>query len=449
MIKRTVNILLAAALLALAGQLPAYGRGDPEAVAARTRLYAQLADHNLLQIMLVVPVGPGKTILVKHREGRWDISGDVLCVDVGALREEIETREVRELPEEARKQPIAAAEFYRAVRFEPPRLVGADEDRDHAADLTAALTRFAAAKFARKVAVDLAHGAAGCNPDAYAVPAIRFFKRAHAQPGQATWFVRMERGELVTLGTLGIGELRAARGQRLAMTPTGQPAGVRGADQVKRATASREDVAYGALRIETGRFKICYAAGEDPLPQLVAWALADSDKAKRWMNATPETPKAIADLDAILADFRKPSHQRSCTLLVATTAALTRVKMQLEREKLVPALYPETVGSAQVLAAYGFRNLEELKFARDIGAESSELFALLRNLGLGHREGYDLALRRYSWQLGAAKPDAETLASFVRDEREAAAKGMSVKALRAERAKREDAKSRRVSAVSG
>jgi hypothetical protein len=233
----------------------------------------------------------------------------------------------------------------------------------------------------------------------------------------------------------------------LAAKPADHPAAARSTETSKASPAAAQETAYGALRIESGRFRICYEASDDPLPQLAAWALADSDKVKRWMSASPETPKAISDLDAILAEFRKPAGQRQCTLLVAATAVIGRAKAQLERERLTPVSFPDTASATQVLSAYGFRNVEELRFARAIGADSGELFAQLRALGLDHRAGYDQALRRYSWQYGAAKPDAEGLAQFVRDEREASARGMSVKALRAERAKREDAKVRKVSGV--
>jgi hypothetical protein len=150
-----------------------------------------------------------------------------------------------------------------------------------------------------------------------------------------------------------------------------------------------------------------------------------------------------------VTEFLKPAAQRSCTLLVASTPVLAQVKAVLEREKRVVSLYPETVSGRQVLAAFGFSNIEEFSFARDIGIERGEQFAALRTLGLGTRASYNKALQRDSWQFGTTVPAAETLLSFVRDEREAAARGTTVKALRADRAEREERKSRKMKAASG
>lgn len=414
---------------------------DPDRAAARARLYAQLAEHNLLQIMLVVPKTAGAANLSKRSDSGWTLHGDVLCVDVGALREEIETRDVREFPDEVRRQPIDAGAFYRAVRFSPPQLITPSDDRDYVADLSAALRRFAHAKLVKKVAIDINQGGAGCAADAFAVPAIRFYSRANPLTRNASWLERLQRGDAVVLGLLTVAELRAATNERIAAGPTSMPRSVR-VDRPDATNARAEETIYGALRIEPGRCKPCYVASDDPLPQLVAWTMADSAAVKRWMNGTSETPKPIADLDGILAEFRKPATQRNCTLLVATTPVLERVKSGLERDKFTPTLYPETASSKQVLAAFGFRTLEELRFARDFGVTSGEQFAQLRVLGLDTRAAFESAVRRYSWLFGNPKPDAETLAHFVRDEREAAARGMSVKALRAERSKREQAGTR-------
>jgi hypothetical protein len=441
--KQLVHFLLSSALLLPASAALPHGPGENAIRAAHARLYAQLADHSLLQIMLVVPSATSKTSLSKSREGAWKSSSDVLCVDVSPLRKAIETHGVQELPGEARKQAIFGDEFYRAVRFDPPRLVARDQDRDHGADLNAALSRFAAAKLVRNVTIELNHNGTGCTPDAFAVPAIRFFKRANPQARPVSWLKRLERGDVVLLGMLSIAELRSARVQREAALVT------HGTEQAKRVGLPNEDTVYGALRVESAGFKPCYVADNDPLPQLVAWTLAGSKSVERWMKAAPETPKAIADLDAIVTEFLKPAAQCNCTLLVASTPVLAQVKAVLEREKRVAALYPETVTGRQVLAAFGFSSMEEFSFARDIGIESGEQFAALRTLGLGTRARYDKALQRYVWQFGTTVPDTEALLTFVRDEREAAAKGTTVKALRAERAKREERKFHRIKAASG
>jgi hypothetical protein len=440
--KQIAHFLLISALLLTASAALPNGSRENATQAARARLYAQLADHSLLQIMLVVPRGPGKTSLSKSREGAWNSSSDVLCVDVSPLRKAIETRGVRELPEDARKQAIPGDEFYRAVRFDPPRVVARDQDRDHGADLNAALNRFVTVKLVRKVTIELNHNGTGCTPDAFAVPAIRFFKRANPQAKHDSWLKRLERGGAVLFGMVSIAELRSARVQGVAAVAT------HSTDQAKRVTAPAEDMVYGALRVESARFKTCYVASDDPLPQLVAWTLSDSKSVKRWMKSAPEAPKAIAELDAIVTEFRKPAAQRNCTLLVASAPVLAQVKATLARKNLIASLYRETVSGRQVLAAFGFRSIEEFSFARDIGIESGEQFAVLRTLGLGDRSGYVKALQRYSWEFGRTVPDAETLLTFVRDEREAAAKGTMVEALRAERAKREKRKTRRLNAAS-
>jgi hypothetical protein len=432
----------------LLATVPAWANSGSENASsvARARLYAQLADHNLLQIMLVVPTAAGKSKLTKSPEQGWKLSGDVLCVDLAPLGDEIDMRAMREFPEDARTQTIPAGEFYRAIRFDPPRPGKHDDERDYRADMKAALTRYAAAKLVKKVTVELKQGAGGCTADVLAVPAIRFFKRAGTQPVADSWVQRMERGDVAVLGQLSVAELRVALQQRVGGASGEHAKATPSADAAKRATV--HDMIYGALRVDTGRFKPCYVAAEDPLQQLVAWSLADSEKVKRWMRANPQTPKAIADLDSILADFRKPAAQRNCTLLVATTPVLAKVKAQLEREKLPVVVYPETASATQVLAAYGFRTIDELELARAIGIESGEQFAPLRSLGLDTRAGYDQALTRYAWQFGSRKPDAATLAAFVRDEREAATKAMTVRELHAERAKRAQTKSQRAASTS-
>lgn len=439
--RRTQSILAAVFMLAAA---PAWASTEIEnaRLAARLRVYSQLAHHNLLQITLVVP--KGKANLSRGADGAWKLAGDILCLDVGPLRDEIETREVSAFPEEARKNPIVGGDFYRAARMEPPRLLPPDQDYDFDADLNATFARFAMAKLAKKVISELNQSGAACIPDVIAVPAIRFHRQASSRGTQAAWLERMDRGDLVMLGMVSIADLRMARSQRIAARPGERPVATSRGDLVKPAAAAATESVYGALRVDTGRFRTCYVSGEDPLLPLAAWIIADSDKVKRWVKAAPETPKMIADLDAVIAELRKSGSERQCTVLVGATSVLAKVKAALEHEKLAVSLYPETASAPQVLAAFGFRSVAELKFARDIGIDSGEQFNVLRALGLDTRVSYDKALVRYSWVFGSAKPDAETLAAFVRDEREAAAKGMTVKALRAEREKREGDKVRKI-----
>lgn len=429
----------AAALLSswAAGANP--GAGEAERAAQRVALYDRLTGHGLMQIALVVP--KGRTSLTRSNEGGWRLAGDSVCFDAGPLAEEIETRDVFELPDEARRQSIAGREFYRAIRHQPPRILPPRQETDFDADVGAALARFATAKLARKVFAEANQDGAGCIPDVVAVPAIRLQKRAGARTAQSAWSERMESGAITLLGMITINELRAARVQRLAASSrdgTGRVAAVAGQ------SLAGADATYGALRVDSGRFRPCYAAGDDPLPALVAWTLTGSEKVKRWMSATPETPKMIAAIDLLLGELRKPAAQRQCTVLVAAVPVLNRVKLQLEREKFAPALYPETATGRQVLAAYGFRNIEELQLARELGIESGEQFAPLRTAGIDTRDAYAKALERYMWSIGGRKPDAERLVGFVRDEREASARGISVKALRAERARREEDKTRKV-----
>jgi hypothetical protein len=312
------------------------------------------------------------------------------------------------------------------VRFNPAQLIARSEDRDYDADLSAALRRLAQAMLVKKVAVEIKQDRGGCVADAIAVPAIRFYGRGIPQARKDAWLERMQRGDIVVLGLLSIAELRIARAERIAAGAAQMHASVR-AGSPKPPTARPEDIRYGALRIESGPCKPCYVAADDPLLQLVAWTMADSAAVKRWMKGAAESPKAITDLDAIVAEFRKPAPQRSCTVLIASAPVLEKVKAGLEHDKFAPALYPETATGKQVLAAYGFRDLDELRFAREVGVASGEQFAQLRALGLDTRAAFESAAQRYSWHFGNPKPDAETLALFVRDEREDATKGLSGK----------------------
>jgi len=436
--------LLLAAMLALA---PGRALASPEneRSAAQLRVYGQLTGHNLLQIMLVVPKERGN--LARAADGSWRLAGDVLCVDAAALREDIDTRDIRELPVEARKLPLSGAEFYRSVRVDPPRLAASDQDRDLDADLAAAVSRFATAKLTRKIFAEVRLGAGGCVADVVAVPAIRFLKSVAAKPEAGSWLARSERGEVAMLGMVTIAELRIARTLRLAGGAADRSRSGSVTSEASRSNGQGAETVYGALRVDAGRFRTCYAAGDDPLLPLVAFTIAESDQVRRWMKAPSEPPKMIADVDLALAEMRKNSADRQCTVLVASTTVLARVKSALERDRHPVASYPEAASAQQVLAAFGFRSIAELKFARELGIESGEQFAVLRPLGLDTRPGYDQALKRYSWIYGNARPDTEALALFVRDEREAATRGMTVKALRAERARREEDKARKITSA--
>jgi hypothetical protein len=416
--------------------------GESERVAQRSALYAKLANHSLLQIVLVAP--KGRTNVIKATDGTWRLVGDVVCVDATPLGEEIETRDVFELPDDARRQPISGAEFFRAIRHDPPRVSSTKQDADFDADFAAALQRFATAKLSKKVFVESSPGHAGCTPDVIAVPAVRFQKRAGARATQSLWAERLDNQQVAIFGMLTHGELRAARTQRLAAAR--DKMGPAAPGETTHAYAG-PNAQYGALRIEARQFKPCYVAGDDPFPALVAWSLTSSDKVKRWMSAAPEAPKMIAELELVIGEFRKPAAQQQCSMLVASVPMLNQVKATLERQKLAATLFSETVTGQQVLAAYGFRNVEELRLARDLGLDSGEQFAPLRTLGIDSRDAYAKALERYMWSIGGQKPGVELVASFVRDEREAVARGISVKALRAERARREEDKGRRVTAA--
>lgn len=276
------------------------------------------------------------------------------------------------------------------------------------------------------------------------MPAIRFQKRAGARVTQSSWAERLDRKQVAIFGMLTHGELKAARTQRLATLQNRPSPAAPGEPSLSYFGTEAQ---YGALRVDAKQFKPCYVAGDDPFPAMVAWSLMSSDKVKRWMSSTPETPKMIADLELVLGEFRKPAAQRQCSVLVAATAVLNRVKASLERDKIATALYAETASGRQVLSAYGFRNVEELRLARELGLEGGEQFAPLRTLGIDTRDAYGKAVERYMWSIGGQRPNVDLVASFVRDEREAVARGISVKALRTERARREEDKGRRVTAA--
>jgi len=406
--RRTTSLFAASLAFALLWT-SALASPEAERVALQLRTYSQLAGHNLLQITLVVPRDKGN--LAKAADGSWRLTGNILCVETAALREEIDTREIRELSAEARKHPVSGAEFYRAIRFDPPRIAAADHDRDLDADLAAAVGRYATAKLTRKIFAEVRQGVGGCVADVVALPAIRLLKSPGTKPG--SWLERLERGEVAMLGMVTIAELRIARTLRLTSGA---------ASEFSKTATPGAETAYGALRVDTGRFRTCYAAGDDPLLPLVAFTIAESDQVKRWMKASSEPPRMIADVDAIMAEMRRSPGERQCTVLVASITVLARVKSALERDRYPVASYPDVASTQQVLAAFGFRSTDELRFARDLGIEGGEQFAALRPLGLDTRKGYEQALKRYSWVYGAARPDVATLVAFVRDEREATAR---------------------------
>jgi hypothetical protein len=114
--RQIAHFFLTSALLLSASAAVPHGVGEKATRAAHACLYAQRADHSLLQIMLAAPSATSKTSLSKSREGAWNSSSDVLCVDVSPLRKAIETRGVRELPGEARKQARRGSWLQRLAR---------------------------------------------------------------------------------------------------------------------------------------------------------------------------------------------------------------------------------------------------------------------------------------------------------------------------------------------
>lgn len=418
------------------------------------------ADLRALDLVLLGRVSGGG-VLTRALSGDWTLKEPALCVDLTAVTRN-DTREIplRLLGDPPAGLPAAlrVRAIYGAIRFEPARNPGeliagtgllTQAGREYRDDLVAALAIELSDMFGTDIAVkpQLDLSSDRCRPDAFLVPRILLDPAFEARPVQGSFKWRVDTGELGHVTEITGPDLRVARVARLEEAEEKTQAWRVFIDRLAASPPRGAQALYGALSVSSGRVRPCLVnptAEDEPRGGLDLRALMTSEAFKSFMSGRPEAARSFATADDLFVDLKDPNGW--CSVVLGNGPLLSSLHRALERDR-VAATFLGRVFSEDDLAilhaeALGFRGadgraaIQAWLFSRAIGGATPDEVEALRALGIATRDAHGEAKARFArsgLRAGGGDTDTAALIAFLRDEREAALRGIAVPRLRAER----------------
>jgi hypothetical protein len=432
----------------------------PPAVAQNTpleRFIESRADIPALDLVLLGRVSGGG-VLTRTMSGDWTLKEPSLCVDLTAV-----TRyESRDIPLRVLGDPppgvpatLRLRTIYAMLRFEPARNPGeliagsgllTQAGREYRDDLVAALAIELTDMFGADVAVkphlDLTSDR--CRPDAFLVPRILLDPAFETRPVQGSFKWRVDAGELGHVTEVTGPDLRVARVARLEELEDGKRAWREFLDRLAASPPRGAQALYGALSTSSGRVRPCLVnptPEDEPRGGLDLRALMTSEEFRRFMTGRPEAARGFATADELFVDLKNPNGW--CSVVLGNGPLLASLHRALERDRVsstfLPRAFSEDALAILHAESLGFRGadgraaVQAWLFSRAIGGATPDEVEALRALGVATREAHGEAKARFQRSGLGGEADTATLIAFLRDEREAAQRGIAVPRLRAER----------------
>jgi hypothetical protein len=450
------QILRALALVAaLLCPLCAFAQNTP-----LERFLDSRADLRALDLVLLGRVAGGG-VLTRSMSGDWTLREPALCVDLTAVTR----NDSREIPLRALGDPPAGLpatlrlrSIYGMIRFEPARNPGeliaatgllTQAGREHRDDLVAALAIELSDMFGTDIAVkpQLDLTSDRCSPDTVLVPRILLDPAFETRPVQGSFKWRLDKGELAHVTEITGPDLRIARAARLEEAEEKTQAWRAFIDRLAASPPRGAQALYGALSVSSGRVRPCLVnptAEDEPRGGLDLRALMTAAPFKDFMRGQPETARSFATADALFVDLK--DRNGWCSVVLGNGPLLASLHRALARDRVPSTLLGHAFSEDDLAIlhaqALGFRGadgraaVQAWLFARAIGGAAPDEVEALRGLGVATRDAHGEARARFS-RSGLAvvggESDTAALIAFLRDEREAAQRGIGVPRLRAER----------------
>jgi hypothetical protein len=449
-----------------------------------------IAGNRNLDLLLMVSNSEMRGKLRKSVSGEWSLQGDSLCVDVGELVKadgiQIPWSAFSELGSrgaatEPRLGDMRIQAFYQMLRFTPARQYGlrepprsgfsgptptvsagipsrsdAPRPESDSADYWATLgTAFGIAlqkRFGRPVQVSINLGGTGCGADLHAIPRM-LVDAAMGPKLSSRWKANLDAGQLQEIATVPIGDYRVARDTR----QQGFAQAAKASDNLLRrladSPATGAGALYGALGVGGSSIRACYVtpdAAGTPRHGLSLESIMRSEAFARFQSGKPSSIRKFDSVDTLYADLQKRDGR--CTMVLGNGPTLATLKTAIDRDRQLDGrLMPDPLDEAALLqvhaASLGFKDANGYLFGNSVGVRDAAQVTRLQELGITTAEQFAAARKRLEQTEPGARDNVDALIQLAADEREASAKGTSVKAIRTERARREDAEARRYAAA--
>lgn len=443
------------------------------------RLEAIAGNRNLDLLLLVSNANLRGTIR-RSVAGDWSLHADRLCIDIGELVKadgiQVPWSAFPELGQRT-SGDMRLMGMYQALRFVPARQYGLREpprpgfsgptptvsagipsrsqapraesdSADYWATLGQAFEAGLQKRFGRPVAVAINLGGSGCSPDAVAIPRL-LVDPAIGPRLSSRWAAGVEAGQLHEVATVPIADYRAAREVR----QQGFAQAARASDALlKRLAASPPsgpEALYGAMGVGGSSIRACHVVADaagTPRHGLAVESVLRSEAFARFQSGRPSSLTKFDSIDALYADLQKRDGR--CTVVLGNGPTLAALKTAVDRDRQLDGrLMPDPLDEAALLrvhaAALGFKDGASYLFGNAIGVRDAAQVSRLQQLGVANPEQFAAARKRLEQVEPGARENVDALIQLVADEREASAKGTTVKALRTERARREEEEARR------
>lgn len=473
---------------AAGGTSPSVGTSASPAKAGLSSIEQRLeaiAGNRNLDLLLMIPNGDMRGSLRRSVAGDWSLHADRLCINVGELVKsdgiQIPWSAFSELGQRGVSGDMRIQAYYQMLRFTPARQHGLREppragfsgptptvtagipsrsaapqaesdSADYRATLTQAFETALQKRFGRAVAVTLNLGGSGCSPDAVAIPRM-LIDQTMGPKLSSRWKASLDAGQLHEVAVVPIAEYRVARDTR----QQGIAQAAKSSDNLLRSLAdspaSGAGALYGAMNIGRSTIRACYVvpdAANAPRHGASLEAILRSESFARFQPGRPSSVTKFDDIDALYADMQKRDGR--CTMILGNGPTLAKLKSAVDRDRQLDGrLMPDPLDETALLrvhaASLGFKDPAAYVFGHGVGVRDAAQVSRLQALGITNAEQFASLRKRLEQVEPGAGGNVDALIQMAADEREATAKGATVKAIRAERAKQEEAEARRYAAA--
>jgi hypothetical protein len=308
-----------------------------------------------------------------------------------------------------------------------------------------------AKKFGKNITVYyLVGNAAGCTPDAYAVP--RAYMDTNTGPTFSTqWRSGIDNGSLNELVAIPVSLFRQTIAEKAATKEKDRKEADAFIRRLAQSPEYGELAIFSAINIGRGTIHACSVSPSEfsaPRFDVPIEALMQTEQFKTFLPGRPSANYKFNSIDDLYADLQLPNGW--CTVILGNGPTIAKIKGAIDRDARFDArLMPKVVTETQLIDIHakglGFDSADMYLFALSVGIQDARDASQLNTFGIQTKPQYQAALKRLS---DAGLGDSQTpsgVIAFLKDEKEAAAKRTTIKNLRAERATNEQAAIRRQS----
>lgn len=437
-----------------------------------------VSGNDLLEIV-VLASSKNRDVIKQSIDGNWSIKGDRVCIDIGSLTKPdgkaIPLKVFKEYAQGRKDIPaeLRPAKFYEMLSHTPARddsvvnnskggfngptpMVstgvpvkpkpsdGPSKVQILQSSLADGLEAGLAKQFNKKITAYYVAGGTGCMPDAYAVPRA-YADKIIGPTLSATWSAGIERGEYTEIASVPIAMFRNAI-EQVALETSQKKQVITNANQTLAQSApSGPNALYSVINVGRGKIDACSVKPDQantPRFDVPLAAILQTEQFKAFLPSRISSHTEFETIDDLYADLQLKNGR--CTVIIGNGPTIAKFKTAIDRDKQLDArLMPQAIPEENLIETYakslGFNSTDTYLFARSIGAKDARQTAQLIELGVKSRDQFDRSLKRLNEaELGDPKT-IEGLIVYLTDEKLALSQSVSIKKLRAERIKQQQA----------